>query len=73
MFEKKVEKTGTPEGQLLPNGSTRYKILCDGGISPNGVFWVKVVPAGASTADHQAAQAEGAAKLKQLKELAAVV
>ena len=60
----------TPDGQPMPDGSVRYKVLCDGGINPSGVFWSKVVPPGASTADYLAAQAERDQALKQLKELA---
>lgn len=65
----KAEGAFTPDGQRLPDGSVRYKVLCDGGVNPSGVFWAKVVPAGASTADYQAAQAERDAALQQLKAL----
>lgn len=68
--DQKAEKASTPVGQALPRESVRYKILCDGGINPSGVFWSKIVPAGASTADYLAAQAERDEALKQLKELA---
>ena len=58
-----------PDGETLPSGQVRYKVLCDGGISPSGVFWSKTVPAGASTADYQAAQAERDAAIKRLQKL----
>lgn len=63
------------EGEVLANGNVRYKILCDPSINPSGVFWAKVVLAGSSAADYQAAQAEMEAKRKELKALtsAAVV
>ena len=56
-------------GQELPDGSVRYKILCDGGINPSGVFWVKIVPPGASISDYVAAQAEMDEALKRLAQL----
>ena len=56
----------TPDGQVFSDGSVRYKILCDGGINPGGVFWTKTVPAGASTEELQAAQAERDAKVREL-------
>lgn len=59
----------THDGQDLPDGGVRFKVLCDGGINPTGVFWVKIVPPGASTADFQAAQAERDEALKRLAEL----
>ncbi len=59
----------THDGEDLPDGGVRYKILCDGGINPSGVFWVKIVPPGASTADYVAAQAERDEAIKQLKQL----
>lgn len=58
--------TFSPDGDRLPDGSVRYKILCDGGIDPSGVYWVKTVPPGASTADYEAAQAERDEALKRL-------
>ena len=61
----------SPDGQKLPDGSVRYKILCDGGIDPSGVFWTKIVPPGASTTDYVAAQAERDEALKRLAELVA--
>lgn len=76
IFDKKAkvqeEAPFTPDGDRLANGSVRYKILCDGGVSPSGVFWSKVVPPGASTEDYKKAQAERDEKLKQLKELSVV-
>ena len=65
-----LEDTFVPDGQLLSGGGIRYKILCDGGINPSGVFWAKTVPAGASIDDYKAAQAERDAKLKELHGLA---
>ena len=67
--KRKAEEAFTPDGQPLVGGGMRYKILCDGGINPSGVFWSKTVPAGASVADYRAAQAERDAALKRLKEL----
>lgn len=64
--KKKTEEAFTPDGQRLSDGSVRYKVLCDGGINPSGVYWSKVVPAGASTADLKAAQAERDAAVKEL-------
>ena len=55
-----------PDGQVLPDGSVRYKILCDGGINPSGVFWTKTVPPGG---DYRAAQAERDAKRAELAAL----
>ena len=66
---QKAEKVFTPDGEVLADGKMRYKIRCDGGIDPSGVFWTKIVPADASTADYQAAQAERDEKLKQLAKL----
>ena len=63
---QKAAPAFSPDGQNLPDGSVRYKILCDGGIDPSGVFWMKIVPHGASTADYVAAQAERDAALKRL-------
>ena len=63
------EEVFTPDGQRLEDGGVRYKILCDVGISPSGVFWEKVVPPGASIDDYKAAQAERDEKLGQLKQL----
>ena len=57
------------DGQELPDGSVRYKILCDGGIDPSGVFWTKIVPPGATIDDYKAAQAERDEKQRELKEL----
>ena len=57
-------------GQKLPDGSVRYKVLCDGGINPSGVFWVKIVPPGASIDDYVAAQGERDEALKRLAQLA---
>lgn len=58
-----------PDGQRLPDGSVRYKILCDGGISPSGVFWEKTVPPGASESDYRAVQAKRDEVLKGLREM----
>ena len=59
----------TPDGQPLVGGGVRYKVLCDGGINPSGVFWAKNVPPGASTADYVAAQAERDEALRQVAAL----
>lgn len=56
-------------GEPQPNGSVRYKVLCDGGINPSGVFWDQTVPAGATQQDYQQAKDEMAAKLAELKAL----
>ena len=61
-----AEEAFRPSGQVLSGGGVRYKILCDGGINPSGVYWTKTVPAGASTEDYQAAEAERDAKVKEL-------
>ena len=58
-----------PDGQPLAGGGVRYKILCDGGVNPSGVFWSKTVPAGASSEELQAAQAERDEKAQELKAL----
>ena len=63
------EETFTPDGERLHGGGVRYKILCDGGIDPSGVFWTKIVPPGASIDDYKAAQAERDEKQGQLKAL----
>ena len=60
------EEAFAPDGQVLPDGSVRYKILCDGGINPSGVFWTKTVPPGG---DYRAAQAERDAKRAELAAL----
>ena len=60
------EEAFRPDGQALAGGGVRYKILCDGGVNPSGVYWSKIVPAGASTEDYQAAEAERDAKVKEL-------
>ena len=65
----RVEEAFTPDGELLPDGSIRYKILCDGGIDPRGVFWTMVVPAGAGTERCRAAQADRDDAIKRLAEL----
>ena len=67
--EAVLQEVFTPDGQLLQDGGVRYKILCDGGINPSGVFWTKIVPPGASVDDYKAAQAERDEKQRQLKEL----
>ena len=54
------------DGDVRADGSIRYKILCDGGINPSGVFWQAVVPAGASNGEIRAVQAERDATLKEL-------
>ena len=64
--EAEVKKAAAPDGQVMPDGSVRYKILCDGGVNPSGVFWTKVVPPGG---DYLAAQAERDAKLGELRDL----
>ena len=64
-----TEEAFTPDGQLLQDGGVRYKILCDGGIDPSGVFWTKIVPPGATIDDYKAAQAERDEKQRELKEL----
>ena len=72
MFKKKApvqEPAFAPDGQRVSDGSVRYKILCDGGIDPSGVFWSKTVPADASVEDYKAAQAERDEKLKELNGL----
>lgn len=56
-------------GVLLPDGSVRYKVLCDGGISPSGVFWNQSVPAGASQSEYEQAKATLEAKVAELKAL----
>ena len=61
--------TFSHDGQELSDGSVRYKVLCDGGINPSGVFWTKIVPPGASPADYVAAQAERDEALKSLAQL----
>lgn len=66
-----VEAPFTPDGQLRSDGSVRYKILCDGGIHPSGVFWSLTVPPGASKDDYLEAQAERDEYLRRLAELAA--
>ena len=68
---QKAAPAFSPDGQKLPDGSVRYKIICDGGINPSGVFWMKIVPPGASTADYVAAQAERDEALKRLATLGA--
>ena len=64
------EEAFTPDGQVFADGSVRYKILCDGGFNPSGVFWSKTLPSGASKDDYLAAQAERDEKLRELAELA---
>lgn len=59
----------TPSGDTRPDGSVRYKVLCDGGISPSGVYWSKTVPAGATIADYKAAEAERDEAIERLKGL----
>ena len=72
----KVRKAEAPflhDGETLPSGAVRYKVLCDGGANPSGVWFSKVVPPGASTADLKAAQAERDEALKALKALTGAV
>ena len=59
-------KKATPP---LTHGSMRYEILCDRSIKLSGVFWMKVVPAGASTQEIVAIQAEMNEALKKLPQL----
>src|SRR3990167_5845365 len=54
--------------QELPDGGVRYEILCDASIKPSGVFWTKVVPHGATTADSATAKSELYTALKSLAE-----
>ena len=70
---KEARPAFTPDGQRLSDGRVRYKILCDGGINPSGTFWSKTMPAGASTDEYLAAQAERDEMLKQLKKLSGAV
>lgn len=58
-----------PDGERLPNGSVRYKVLCDGGIKASGVFFEKTVAAGAPQAAYEAAQAERDAAVARLTKL----
>ena len=51
-----------PDGQVMPDGSVRYKVL--GGDDPSGVYWVKIVPPGG---DLRAAQAERDAAVARLR------
>mgnify|MGYP001561628484 CR=1 FL=1 len=57
-------------GQVLPDGSVRfrvrYQILYDGDKDPSGVFWEKIVPPKASTADYVTAHAELDKAIKRL-------
>lgn len=74
--EQKAEEAPTvftPDGERLSDGSVRYKLLCDGGIDPSGVFWSKTLAAGASTAEYLAAQAERDEQLKRLRVLSGAV
>lgn len=64
-----AEEAFTPDGELLPDGGMRYKVLCDGGIDPRGVFWARVVPAGAGADVYLEAQAERDDAIKRLAEL----
>lgn len=64
-----VREAFTPDGQVLSDRSVRYKILCDGGVNPSGVFWSKIVPPGASADVYLAAQEERDEALEQLKTL----
>ena len=73
MFVKKAKKSEEttvaefiPNGQRFADGSVRYKIFCDGGVNPSGVFWTKTVPGGSPIEDFQAAEAERDAKIKEL-------
>lgn len=67
--QEPVEEIFTPDGELLSDGSMRYKILCDGGLNPSGVFWAKTVPPGADTDTYKAVQAERDEAVQRLKEL----
>ena len=57
-------------GQVLPDGSVRFRvrwqILYDGDIDPSGVFWEKIVPPKASTADYVTAHAGQDEAIKRL-------
>ena len=73
LFQRKpkvVETVFTPDGQVMPDGAVRYKVL--GGNDPSGVYWVKTVPAGASIEEIMAVQAERNAKRAELAALAGV-
>jgi hypothetical protein len=61
----------TPDGDIRTDGGVRYKITCDGGIDPSGVFWSKIVPAGSTVEEFKAAQEERDQKLAQLAALLA--
>ena len=62
-----------PQEEVMPNtsitpladGSIRYKVLCDGGLSPSGVYWEMVVAAD----DPVNAHAMMIAKAKEAKAL----
>lgn len=58
-----------PDGEIRQDGSVRYKVLCDGGVDPSGVFWCRIVPAGASKEDYLAVQAERDEACRQLTEI----
>lgn len=64
-----AEKPFAPDGQVAPDGSVRYKVACDGGINPSGVFWSKTVAPGASADDYRAAQKERDQAIEQLARL----
>ena len=44
------EEVGTETRvQTLGDGSVRYRVMCDGGLSPSGVYWETIVEAGAES------------------------
>ena len=67
--QETAEEAFRPSGQALAGGGVRYKVFCDGGINPSGVYWSKTVPAGASTEDYKAAEAERDEAISRLREL----
>ena len=69
--DPEAQKPFAPDGQVLSDGSVRYKILCDGGIDPSGVFWSKTVPSAASEDDYRAAEKERDEALARLRQLSA--
>ena len=66
---KKAPATFDPGGEPQPDGSVRYKVLCDGGINPSGVFWDVTVPAGATQQDYESAKDAMADKVAEIKAL----
>ena len=64
------EEVGTETRvQTLADGSVRYRVMCDGGLSPSGVYWEVTLPADAGEVAHALGYASMKHKSREAKAL----